>query len=44
MGMRLAIALRLSVSNVLKAPSIQIVALLCIFPRIFVGYERGALL
>ena len=33
-----------SVGNVLNAPSIQMVALLCIFSRIFMGYERGALL
>ena len=32
------------VDNVLKASSIQMSALLCIFPRIFMGYERGALL
>jgi len=44
MGIRPAIALRLSVGNVLKAPSIQMAALLCIFPRIFMGYDRGALL
>ena len=39
-----AIALSPSVEDVLKAPSIQIAALLCIFLRIFMGYERGALL
>ena len=44
MGMRPAIVSRPSVGNVLKAPSIQMVALLCIFPRIFMGYDRGALL
>ena len=33
-----------SVGDILNASSIQIVALLCIFPRIFMGYERGALL
>jgi len=33
-----------SVGNVLKAPSIQMVALLYIFLRIFIEYERGALL
>jgi len=44
MGMRPAMASRLSVGNVLKAPSIQIAALLYIFPRIFMGYDRGALL
>ena len=44
MGMRPAIALRLSVGDVLKAPNIQMVALFYIFPRIFIGYNRGALL
>ena len=44
MGMRPAMALRPSVGDVLKASSIQIVALLCIFPRIFMGYDRGTLL
>ena len=39
-----AIASSPSVGNVLNASSIQMVALLCIFPRIFMGYERGALL
>ena len=43
MGMRLAIASRLSVGDVLKAPSIQMAALLCIFPGVFMGYDRGAL-
>ena len=38
------IALSPSVGNVLKALSIQMAALLCIFLRIFMGYERGALL
>jgi len=33
-----------SVGNVLKAPRIQMVALLCIFLRIFKEYKRGALL
>ena len=33
-----------SVGNVLNTPSIQMAALLCIFPRIFMGYEREALL
>jgi len=33
-----------SVGNVLKAPSIQIAALLCIFPMIFMWYNRGAFL
>ena len=44
MGMSLAIASRLSVGEVLKAPRIQMVALLCIFLRIFMGYDKGALL
>ena len=44
MEMRPAMALRPSVGNVLKASSIQMVALLCIFLRIFMGYDRGALL
>ena len=39
-----AIALSPSVGNVLNAPNIQIMALLCIFLRIFMGYERGTLL
>ena len=33
-----------SVGNVLKAPRIQMAALLCIFLRIFKGYKREALL
>ena len=33
-----------SVGEVLNAPKIQIVALLCILPKIFMWYERGALL
>ena len=44
MGMSPAIALSSSVGDVLKAPSIQMVALFCIFLRIFMGYERWALL
>ena len=44
MGMRPVIASRPSVGDVLKASSIQMMALLCIFPRIFMGYDRGALL
>jgi len=44
MGMRPAIASIPLVGEVLNAPRIQIVALLCIFPNIFKGYERGALL
>ena len=42
--MRPAITLSLSVGDVLNAPRIQMAALLCIFPSIFKGYERGALL
>jgi len=42
--MRPAMALKLSVGDVLKAFNIQMVALLCIFPRIFIGYNRRALL
>ena len=41
MEMSPAIALSSSVDDILNAPSIQMVALLCIFPRIFMGYERG---
>ena len=44
MGMSPAIASSPSVGDVLNAPSIQMAALLCIFPRVFIGYERGALL
>ena len=44
MGMSLAIASRLSIGEVLKAPRIQMAALLCIFPRIFIGYDKGTLL
>jgi len=44
MGIRLVIASSPSVGDVLKAPRIQMTALLCIFPSIFKGYERGALL
>ena len=44
MGIRPVMASSSSISNVLNAPSIQMAALLCIFPRIFMGYERGALL
>jgi len=39
-----AIALIPLVGDVLEAPKIQIAALLCIFPNIFMWYERGALL
>jgi len=42
--MRPTIALSPSVGDVLNAPRIQMVVLLCIFPSIFKGYERGALL
>jgi len=38
------IALIPSEDDVLKAPNIQIVALLCIFPKIFMWYDKGALL
>jgi len=44
MGMRPAIASSPSVGDVLKAPRIQMAALLCIFSSIFKEYERGALL
>jgi len=44
MGMSLAMASRLSLGEVLKASRIQMAALLCIFPRIFMGYDKGALL
>ena len=44
MGIRPVMASSPSIGDVLKAPSIQIVALLYIFPRIFMGYERSALL
>ena len=40
--MRLAIALILSKEDILKVPSIQMVALLYILFRIFRGHERGA--
>ena len=44
MEIRPAIALRSSIGDVLKAPRIQIVALLCIFLRIFMWYDKVALL
>ena len=44
MRMRPTIALSCSVEDVLNAPRIHMVALLCIFPNIFEEYERGALL
>ena len=39
-----AMASRLSVGEVLKTSRIQMAALLCIFLRIFIGYDKGALL
>jgi len=42
MGMRPAIASIPNEGDILKAPSIHIVALFCILPRIFNGYNRGA--
>jgi len=44
MGMSPTMASRLSIGEVLKAPRIQMAALLCIFLRIFMGYDKGALL
>ena len=44
MGIRPVIALRPSIGDVLKASRIQMAALLCIFPRIFMWYDKGALL
>jgi len=44
MGMSPAIASRPSIGEVLKAPRIQMAALLCIFLRIFMGYNKEALL
>jgi len=44
MGIRPTIASSPLVGDVLKAPRIQMAVLLCIFPSIFKGYERGALL
>ena len=44
MGIKPAIAFRPSDGDVLKVPRIQIAALLCILPKIFIWYERGALL
>ena len=44
MGIRPVMASSPSIGNILKASSIQMVALLCIFPRIFMGYKRDALL
>jgi len=41
MGIKPAIASRPSNGDVLKVPRIQIVALLCILPKIFIWYERG---
>ena len=39
-----AIASSPSIGDVLNAPSIQMTAFLCIFPRIFMEYKKGALL
>ena len=44
MGIRPVIASRPSDGDVLNAPKIQIAALLCILPKIFIWYKRGALL
>jgi len=44
MGTIPAIASMPLVCEVLNAPKIQIVALLCILPKIFMWYERGALM
>ena len=44
MEIKPAIASIPSMGNVLKAPRIQMLALLCIFPRIFMWYDKGALL
>ena len=44
MEIRLAMASSSFIGDVLNAPSIQMAAFLCIFPRIFIGYKRGALL
>jgi len=44
MGMRPAMASIPSIGEVLNAPNIQMVALLCIFPKIFTEYKREALL
>ena len=41
-GIRSMIASIPSKGDILKAPSIQMVALLCILLRIFSGYKRGA--
>ena len=43
-GMSPAMALMPDDGDILKAPKIQMAALLCIFPNIFRGYNRGALL
>ena len=39
-----AMASTLNDGDVLKAPSIYIVALLCILPNIFIRYDNGVLL
>ena len=44
MGMSPAIASRLFVGEVLKAPRIQMAIFLCIFPRIFMEYDKETLL
>jgi len=42
MGMSSAMALIPNNGDVLKAPKIHMVALLCIFPNIFKWYDMGA--
>ena len=44
MGIKPTIALIPSNGDVLNASKIQIAALLCILPKIFIWYDRGALL
>jgi len=44
MGIIPAIALMPSVDEVLNAPKIQIAALLCILPKIFMWYKKEALI
>ena len=44
MLIKLTIASIPSEGDVLNAPNIQIVALLCILPKIFIWYDKGALL
>ena len=43
MGIKPAIALKLSEGEVLNASSIHMAALLCNFPSIFSEYDNGAL-